>query len=741
VRDRIQERESPKVETKAPLTSKQSNTRRMSFARKPVPEAMIIKPVALFSESPELSKSLPVVVPVSDPPAVEPVKPASTWELDSPTLGVHYGVGSPTFFSLSSNTSPREDSRDPSPSTRPDGPISREIRHQREVVKFRVAANEEFLEKRRRSKINFHNELRKSSSSEERSANDRVVSDGSSFSLSAYDGAMSPVSPIMGRESRTSANGYDVLMTRQRSQGQASGTSRNSSLVQGSLHRADSQASEDSLFGLRAVSPMTPPPASAHRRTLTGSLATTLQLPGFGKGVEPGLEAVIGVDHENGLMLAHEGQIVHLDTPPASVVSIDHQMRHDSSFYKMGGFCEGAKMLLKGEVSYKQMKRPAGNFSSIVTAKCLKCNFEASWNAIEQDLKLDRTFSISITHNAVKTNPLIQFVAAGKGIYISSKIRYRQRFLSKCHVKTSSHEDPLFACIFCIEERRTIEPHDATIFFSSAALFRHLAKHPQPLPQIATLDVLYGDQPIDIVDFDIHFTVGETKTTKFTMAEIAAEVSSKPSAYAIVSNHYKSGHPKARDPNGNPILHFAAGARIVGVSFPEQFNGQWCMGFHDGDRGAFPASSITLDLPGREDVLMNAKSTLVAWAKWDFKPKDMKEGGWISFKKGDRISCVGYAFQDQWCWSGQTSKGKWGLFPSAFMDELRVDDGSNAAPVSRGLGARIASIPLGRKKTARPPARSGSLVTNGSSDSNGGRNGQPGLEVMSSFTGVSGNWK
>ena len=225
------------------------------------------------------------------------------------------------------------------------------------------------------------------------------------------------------------------------------------------------------------------------------------------------------------------------------------------------------------------------------------------------------------------------------------------------------------------------------------------------------------------------------------MTEIAAKVNSRPSGYAIVSNHYKPTHPKSRDPDGNPILHFAAGALIVGISFPEQFHGQWCIGYHDGDRGAFPASSITLDLPNREDRVMNAQSTLVTWAKWDFKPKDLKDGGWISFKKGEKISCVGYAFQDQWCWSGQTSKGKWGLFPSAFMDELRVDDGTGAAPASRGLGARIASIPLGRKKTTRPPERSGSLVSNGSSGAKSARSGQPGLEVMSPFAGVAGDWR
>lgn len=333
-------------------------------------------------------------------------------------------------------------------------------------------------------------------------------------------------------------------------------------------------------------------------------------------------------------------------------------------------------------------------------------------------------------------------------------------------MKTNSHEDPLYACVFCVEARATIEPHDATIFFSAAALARHLAKHAQPAPQVNGLHVIYGAQPPTAVDFDMHFPNPEARITQYPMSEIAAKVNSRPSAHAITTNHFKLPHAKARDPEGNPILHFAAGARIVGVSFPERFQGQWCMGYHDGDRGAFPASCVTLDLPRAEDVLMNAQSTLVAWAKWDFKPKDVKEGGWIGFKKGERISCVGYAFQDQWCWSGRSAKGKWGLFPSAFVEELRIEQagvgagvGSPTASKGLGFGARIAGgLPLGKKKSATKQRggvpvpqrqRSGSLVSMGSVGTNGSgsRNGrgsvgqqQPGLEIVNSLVGGVGTW-
>ena len=151
------------------------------------------------------------------------------------------------------------------------------------------------------------------------------------------------------------------------------------------------------------------------------------------------------------------------------------------------------------------------------------------------------------------------------------------------------------------------------------------------------------------------------------------------------------------------------------------------MGYHDGERGAFPASEMMLETPAKEDVLMSPQSSLVATARWDFKPKDAKEGGWLKFSKGERIAAVGYTFQDQWCWSGQSSKGKWGLFPAAFVENLQeARVGSSPGSVRSGL--RIGSISLGRRTTERsgsvatsPPVRSPGIF-------------QPGLEVVTSRT-------
>jgi hypothetical protein len=238
------------------------------------------------------------------------------------------------------------------------------------------------------------------------------------------------------------------------------------------------------------------------------------------------------------------------------------------------------------------------------------------------------------------------------------------------------------------------------------------------------------------------------------MAEIAGKVATRPSGFAKSTHHPKNGSSTWRDPDGQPVLHFAAGARIVGITFPEPFRGQWCIGYHDGERGSFPSSTITIALPPREDVLMNPQSLLIAYARWDFNPQDVKEGHWLKFSKGDKLTAVGFTFQDQWCWSGQTSKGKWGLFPSAFVENVQ-EMKTGQQPVGRpesmisGRGFRIGSISLGRAKSSRKDKETtgresnGSLLSQSTSPTttlSGGMSSwpPPGLELASGRTG---SWK
>jgi hypothetical protein len=294
------------------------------------------------------------VLDVRDPP-IEPVKPRSPWIIDSPSQ-FDIGAPIPPMSASLGSYRPQRYSRDISPSSIPPEQPVRFI--PKEIINYRLSANDEFLERRRQSRINFQNELRKSVASIEEDRVSQVFDNPSPI----LEHSATTSSPIDGRGSRLSGSGYDSLMTRQRSQGQASQGARSSitSSILQDRPRPDRQDSHDSIFGLRAA-PLSPP-LSEHRTSGTGNwgtLETILQVPGFGTGVEDGLMVAGGVDYESGLILANEHQIVSQPTPTASMKSIDHPMTQNSSFYKLGGFCEGAKALIRGDTGFRVVKRPS----------------------------------------------------------------------------------------------------------------------------------------------------------------------------------------------------------------------------------------------------------------------------------------------------------------------------------------------------------------------------------------------
>ncbi len=290
-----------------------------------------------------------------------------------------------------------------------------------------------------------------------------------------------------------------------------------------------------------------------------------------------------------------------------------------------------------------------------------------------------------------------------------------------------------------MEENKTVEPHDATLFFTVQQLFRHLAKHPHPLPNVAGFKVLYGVQPPSAIDFDLHFTSPILKVPEFNIMEIQQKVATRPSAHAILTHHPQPARNSFRDPDRNPAMHFAQGAKIVGITFPDRFKGEWAQGYHDGEKGCFPSNTIQLELPVAEDMIRNPRSTLVTTARWSFKPsKEAQEQGWLRFDKGDRLTCIGYTFVDQWCWSGQNSKGKWGIFPKAFVeppqDGTILGLGTSPGTVKHSrFGSKMASFSLGRKSSTQD--RPGTSMSIRSTSSGGSGNAgaiHEGIEVASS---------
>jgi hypothetical protein len=81
----------------------------------------------------------------------------------------------------------------------------------------------------------------------------------------------------------------------------------------------------------------------------------------YGAGIESGLEVVMDIDHDNEKMVVSQEEMPHLvkPVPTASIKSTDCSITQDASFYRFGGFCDGAKYMLKGDAGFKVVKRPS----------------------------------------------------------------------------------------------------------------------------------------------------------------------------------------------------------------------------------------------------------------------------------------------------------------------------------------------------------------------------------------------
>ncbi|CAK7201158.1 hypothetical protein SEUCBS139899_003860 [Sporothrix eucalyptigena] len=295
--------------------------------------------------------------------------------------------------------------------------------------------------------------------------------------------------------------------------------------------------------------------------------------------------------------------------------------------------------------------------------------------------------------------------------------RFRPRLLYKSHVRNTvnsqRHAEGYYACIFCVHVGATVREGDATVFTTADHLLLHIARHPQPLPIVPGVTVVYGNErgtngapggassfsgmssvssstdPIDANDFDLHLVNPPLPTP------VPPTVSQAAVATALRDHIYHYGAKRlARPPGyGGDMLYFLAGARIVGLMFPEKWEGKWCMGWHDGFVGAFPATAVQIEPPRQNEIpVVSNDSGMSVTARWKWKPnegrnkegkdgKDGKDGDsgssimtsdnaasvWLSFEKGETISDVKCLYADHWCWAGTNSKGRFGVFPQSHI--------------------------------------------------------------------------
>lgn len=197
-----------------------------------------------------------------------------------------------------------------------------------------------------------------------------------------------------------------------------------------------------------------------------------------------------------------------------------------------------------------------------------------------------------------------------------------------------------YVCVFCSSTGEKIHESDATLFATPAQLFAHLARHPQPLPEVTGMMVLYGSVPSDhprASNYDINLT----RPTISNRIPEDASLGYLPVAVAAKDHFQEAGTSKLPQPDRDTkVLQFFAGGRIVGVEFPQKWNGKWGSGWHDGEFGAFPAKVINLEAPRRKGMrpLSTMDSRRSGVARWKFKPKSGSSVSWLELDKGDLIT-------------------------------------------------------------------------------------------------------
>lgn len=328
--------------------------------------------------------SLRIVTPSVEADSGPPPKPHGSWNIESPQPPDDHDVVEASSSRLDRlpviERKPVSTDPIPSPRSRPvmeEKPVSTDPADfiTEDVVDGRVKANDDFLERRKYSRIAFHNEFRKSISSVDENRE------------SVYSDIVSPISPtvispIEGRPSdtrRSSSNDYPSFINGQRGfflPSDRKRTSTTSSQYTASTTPGDRQSTSSHSNHTAEEEIVFRHNSNAGSTRSSTALAATLKIPGFGQGVEDGLivvedpAAIVDYDNEKEIVPNDHPQY-HSTTPTASMKSIDSPMRHDSSFYKFGGFCEGALIASRGELSHKIVKRPTVSYDllcSYVTA-------------------------------------------------------------------------------------------------------------------------------------------------------------------------------------------------------------------------------------------------------------------------------------------------------------------------------------------------------------------------------------
>lgn len=327
---------------------------------------------------------------------------------------------------------------------------------------------------------------------------------------------------------------------------------------------------------------------------------------------------------------------------------IDCSITPQSSFWLAKGFCDGAKEVCRGGIGVKKTKKPVGFTTSATVARCTSCMCELDFKDIENDVnKLD------------------------SGTFKRGGISYRVRFLQKSHIAAKRVDDVQYGCVFCMQLGHTLDDSDATVFFSPRTLMDHIARHPRPLPDVPGLVVIDGTEvPSHLTnDFDVQLS---NPPVPHPVIDIRSEIVQLPAGVTKEPARRLYGQRLLFD--RTPALELAQGARVTGLTWPAKYNGEWAFGWHDGVHASVPTDILKLDTPGNQHVKIGGTSMIRARARWRFNPGKDKGSDWLKFEKNDVIKNISWSYFDHWCWSGTNTKGKWGIFPQAFIDTNTLEE-------------------------------------------------------------------
>lgn len=170
----------------------------------------------------------------------------------------------------------------------------------------------------------------------------------------------------------------------------------------------------------------------------------------------------------------------------------------------------------------------------------------------------------------------------------------------------------MYGCVFCVQQGRTLNESDPTVFFTTRALFSHLARHPRPLPQVPGVIVVDGPEvPADLHNnYDIHF---EHPPVPHPAYENHAGIVGLPRG--VARDHSRRIYGQKTLWDRSPALELARGARVTGIKWPLKYNGEWVFAWHDGVFASAPTDLIRLDPPPAAEIKMGGTSQVRAKAR------------------------------------------------------------------------------------------------------------------------------